>query len=110
MQLRRGIMGRVGHHWRTKCALSGSHIGAGKGLTVPSSRSTLSIGVIWEGVGIPYCSSSSLKEGGGVTRGSRPGKTKRPVKEARGGNRAVIRGDWSDGVTCLICCLRTESG
>lgn len=31
MQLTRGMPGRVGHHWRTKCALSGYHGGKGNG-------------------------------------------------------------------------------
>lgn len=32
MQLTLGTPGNVGHHWRTKCALSGSQLGEGNGL------------------------------------------------------------------------------
>lgn len=34
VQLTRGMPGRLGHHWRTKWALSGYHGGNGKGFGV----------------------------------------------------------------------------
>lgn len=57
MQLRRGTVGNVGHHWRTKCALSGYHGGKGNGLVgvfCSASPGTVGGGVGGKGCWIPF--------------------------------------------------------
>lgn len=43
MQLTRGMPGRLGHHWRTKCALSGYQVGKGYGFTFDCGDGTESL-------------------------------------------------------------------
>lgn len=101
MQLSRGTVGSVGHHWRTKCALSGYHGGKGNGLLFPTA-----VEVVCDEVEEPVVSSVSMAvspEDDGVD-GAGDGNVNGADMVVAGDTREERRGTKvADGVVGLAC-------